>query len=809
MNISYNWLKNYIDITESPEELAAILTQIGLETGSIEDFSSVKGGLKGFVIGEVLTCVRHPNADKLSLTTVNIGEGEVLNIVCGAPNVAAGQKVVVATVGTIIYSDQGSFEIKRAKIRGEESVGMICAEDEMGIGTSHAGIMVLPQDAVPGTPASEYFKIENDIVMEVDLTPNRIDAASHIGVARDIAAYKNIPYKFPDVSSFRVSKNTYKIDAEVADSDACPRYSGICMDNVKIAESPEWLKNRLKAIGLNPINNIVDITNFVLHETGHPLHAFDGDKIAGNKIIVKPVPENTVFVTLDGTERKLKSKDLMICNNEAPMCIAGVFGGIDAGISDSTNKIFIESAYFNPTWVRKTAKTHGISTDSSFRFERGADINMTLYAVKRAATLIEMIGAGEISSGIIDIYPKTVDNKKVKFNYNRCRKLIGKDIPENEIDRILDALEIKITERNDNDLLLEIPSYRVDVYREADVVEDILRIYGYNNVEVPEKISISINNSEKPDREKLVNTVSDLLASLGYNEIMCNSLINANLFTSEDENKIVKLHNPLSNDLSVMRPSPVYGGLESIAYNINRKTSDIKFFEFGRTYHANQDIPEISDIKRYYESKFLGIWISGKRNTLNWNLKDNPTDFFFLKSHINVLFAKLNINIEDIDSEVYSDSKFAYAQKFSLNNSVLCTAGLLSSGLIKKFDIPQDVFYAEINWDIVIKLVRENKIKYVPVSKFPKVKRDLALLIDKSVTCKQLTEIAFNTEKSLLTGVNLFDVYEGKNLEPGKVSYALSFILEDKEKTMTDKQIEKTMEKLVKAFENQAGAKIR
>ncbi len=809
MNISYNWLKNYIDITESPEELAAILTQIGLETGSIEDFSSVKGGLKGFVIGEVLTCIKHPNADKLSLTTVNIGEAEALNIVCGAPNVAAGQKVVVATVGTIIYSDQGSFEIKRAKIRGEESVGMICAEDEMGIGTSHAGIMVLPKDTVPGTPASEYFKIENDIVMEVDLTPNRIDAASHIGVARDIAAYKNITYRFPDVSSFKVSKNTYKIDVEVANQDACPRYSGICMDNVKVAESPEWLKNRLKAIGLNPINNIVDITNFVLHETGHPLHAFDGDKIAGNKIIVKPVTENTAFVTLDGIERKLKSKDLMICNNEVPMCIAGVFGGIDAGISDSTNKIFIESAYFNPTWVRKTAKTHGISTDSSFRFERGADINMTLYAAKRAATLIEMIGAGEIASGIIDIYPQIADNKKVKFNYSRCKRLIGKEIPKNEIDRIIDALEIKIIERNEDDLLLEIPSYRVDVYREADVVEDILRIYGYNNVEVPEKISISINNSERPDREKLVNIVSDLLASLGYNEIMCNSLINANLFTSEDEKNIVKLHNPLSNDLSVMRPSPIYGGLESIAYNINRKTSDIKFFEFGRTYHANQDIPEISDIKRYYESKFLGIWISGKRNTLNWNLKDNPTDFFFLKSHINVLFSKLNINIESLDSEVYSDSKFAYAQKFGSNNSVLCTAGLLSSELAKKFDIPQDVFYAEINWDLVIKLVRENEIKYVPVSKFPKVKRDLALLIDKSVTYKQLTEIAFNTEKSLLTGVNLFDVYEGKNLEPGKVSYALSFILEDKEKTMTDKQIEKTMEKLVKAFENQAGAKIR
>jgi phenylalanyl-tRNA synthetase beta chain len=808
MNISYNWLKNYISIDDSPEQLAAILTQIGLETGGIEEFSSVKGGLKGFVIGEVLTCAKHPNADKLSVTTVNIGQDEILNIVCGAPNVATGQKVIVATVGTTIYSDQGSFEIKKAKIRGEESAGMICAEDELGIGTSHAGIMVLPNDVVIGTPASEYFKIENDIVMEVDLTPNRIDAASHLGVARDIAAYKDIKYNFPDISAFKVSKNSYKIDVEVPATDACPRYSGICMDNIKVGESPEWLKNRLKAIGLSPINNIVDVTNFVLHETGHPLHAFDGDKIKGNKIIVKPVAEETKFITLDGLERSLQNKDLMICNIDSPMCIAGVFGGIEAGISKSTKKIFIESAYFNPVWVRKTAKMHTISTDSSFRFERGADINMTIFAAKRAATLIEMIGAGEISSEIIDIYPQEIKNKIIKFNYLRCNRLIGKDIPNTEIDRILNSLEIKILEKNSNDLSLEIPSYRVDVYREADVVEDILRIYGYNNIEIPTKISISINNSEKPDREKLVNTISDLLVSQGFNEIMCNSLINGNLF-SDGEKSIVKLHNPLSNDLSVMRPSPVYGGLESVAYNINRKTSDIKFFEFGRTYHANEQIPELSNIKRYSESKFLGIWISGKRNTLSWNSKDNPTDFFNLKSYITTLFAKTGIELELMESEIISDNMFAYAQEFRLNNKILCKAGLLKSDLAMKFDVNQDVYYAEIDWELLINIIKENIVKYIPVSKFPKVKRDLALLIDKSVTYKQLTEIALKAEPSFITAISLFDVYEGKNLEPGKVSYALSFTLEDKEKTMTDKQIEKIMEKLVKAFEIQALAKIR
>lgn len=808
MNISYNWLKNYIKLVENPEQVAADLTSIGLEVGSIESFSSVKGGLKGFVVGQVLTCAKHPNADKLSITTVNIGGAEILNIVCGAPNVAAGQKVVVATVGTTIYGDDDSFVIKKSKIRGEDSVGMICAEDELGIGSSHDGILVLQQDVVVGTPASEYFKIENDFILEVDITPNRIDAASHIGVARDLAAYKNSEYSIPDMSSFKIKKHTYSIEVDVPAADACPRYSGICLDNVKVGESPDWLKTRIKSIGLNPINNIVDVTNFVLHETGQPLHAFDGDKIFGNKIIVKPSLDSQKFTTLDNVERSLNSTDLMICNSSEPMCIAGVFGGIESGITEKTNRIFIESAYFDSVWVRKTAKTHSISTDSSFRFERGADINMTIYAAKRAAMLIEMIGAGEISSDIIDVYPVKIENKIIEFSYKYCCGLIGKDIPNSEIDRILVALEIKITERNGDKIKLEIPSYRVDVTRPCDVVEDILRIYGYDNIEIPEKISISVNNSERPDREKLVNTISDLLVSNSYNEIMCNSQISAKYF-SDDNQSVVRIYNPLSKDLGIMRPSPVYGGLESIAHNVNRKSGDLKFFEFGRTYHAKKNKNELSDISRYYESKFLALWITGKKNQLSWNLKDKPTDFFTLKTQVVMILERLGIDIDKYKNSLIADDVFEYAISYNVNNKVLCSLGKISTSLLKKTDLSQDVYYAEINWDMIIEIVKNQKVLYTPISKFPKVKRDLALLIDKEVTYKQLTEIAMKTERDYITGISLFDVYEGKNIEPGKVSYALKFTLEDKEKTMTDTQIDKIMRKLITAYETHAAAKIR
>ena len=633
MIISYNWLKNYIDISVDIETLSDILTQIGLEVSSVEEYNSIKGGLQGFVTGKVIECDKHPNADKLSVTKVDIGNPELLNIVCGAPNVAVNQKVIVATVGTTLYTDDGSFKIKKAKLRGEPSEGMICAEDEIGIGTSHEGIMVLPDDTEIGIPASQYFNIEKDIIIEIDLTPNRADATGHIGVARDLAAFFNQKYNFSDLNFTENKTNRFKIDVSVENTEACPRYMGICMDNIKIAESPDWLKNKLKSIGLNPVNNIVDITNFVLHETGHPLHAFDGDKIIGGKIIVKPAKENTEFVTLDGITRKLQNSDLMICNTKAPMCIAGVFGGIDAGINENTKRIFIESAYFNPVWVRKTAKHHQLSTDSSFRFERGADVNMTPYALKRAASLINELGFGEIASEIIDVYPQIIKPKNLSFSFNRCNNLIGKDIGKDTIRRILKSLEIKILDESDDILNLEIPTYRVDVTREADVVEDILRIYGYNNIEIPEKIELSINKVHKPDNESLTNIISDMLVSQGFNEIMCNSFISNKYFDETDnKDKHVRLHNPLSKDLSIMRPSLVYGGLESIEYNINRKNTDLKFFEFGRTYHSDVTITNPGDINKYHENKQLAIWITGHKNQLAWNKKNDKTDYFYLKS---------------------------------------------------------------------------------------------------------------------------------------------------------------------------------
>ncbi|MBN2779048.1 MAG: phenylalanine--tRNA ligase subunit beta [Bacteroidales bacterium] len=810
MKISYNWLKNYIDIDIDIDNLSKILTQIGLEVGSVEDFNSIEGGLEGFVTGNVVDCAKHPNADKLSVTKVDVGTGELLSIVCGAPNVAVGQKVIVATVGTTLYTKDGSFVIKKAKLRGELSEGMICAEDEIGIGSSHAGIMVLPETTPIGIKASEYFEIEKDTVIEIDLTPNRIDAASHIGVARDLAAYFNKNYSLPDIDNVENKTNRFKIDVEVKNIEACPRYMGICLDNIKITDSPDWLKNRLKAIGLNPINNIVDITNFVLHETGHPLHAFDGDKITGQKIIVQTVAKDTSFKTLDEVERKLTDNDLMICNTQKPMCIAGVFGGVESGITQNTNKIFIESAYFNPVWVRKTAKNHGLSTDSSFRFERGADINMAPIALKRAASLIVQLGYGKISSEITDFYPAVIEPNRVNFSFNRARRLIGKNIDEETIRTILHSLEIKILEEKNNELLLEIPSYRVDVTREADVVEDILRIYGYNNIEIPEKISISINNASKPDNETLTGMISDMLAAQGFNEIMCNSFISDKYFDSKDinNNKLVILHNPLSKDLSVMRPSLVYGGLESIEYNINRKNNDLMFFEFGRSYHADEKIANTGEIKKYRENKQLALWITGSKNSLSWNKKIEKTDFFYLKTYVLNVFRKLGIDLDNIEHEIHSDNIFNLSIRYKTPQATLLQVGILAKDIIHRFDIDQEVYYAEINWDYTLELLKNNKLSYTPVSKFPVVKRDLALLIDKQITYKQLKDIAFSSIGKYLKQVNLFDVYEGKNIEQGKISYALSFSLEDSEKTMTDIQIEKIMKRLISAYED-IGAKIR
>lgn len=806
MNLSYNWLKEYINIEENVEILSKELTSLGLEVGTVENFSSIKGGLKSFVIGKVLTCEKHPNADKLHVTTVDVGNENPLNIVCGAPNVAAGQKVVVATIGATIYMDDNSFEIKKSKIRGIESEGMICAEDELGLGKSHAGILVLDDDAVVGSPAASYFNIENDTVLEIDLTANRIDAASHIGVARDLAALKNIKYNYPKLSSLKKGQKELPISIKIENADACKRYMGICMTDIKICESPQWLKNRLLAIGLTPINNIVDITNFVLHETGQPLHAFDYDKILGHEIIVKNVEEGTKFITLDDKERTLSSKDLMICNAQNPMCIAGVFGGKDSGVSENTKSIFIESAYFHPTSVRKTAKYHGISTDSSFRFERGADINILEYALLRAASLIQDLNFGTVASEAIDVYPQIIPLRKIPFNINKSNALIGKNIEKARLKEIIKLLEINILEENNDDLLLEIPSYRVDVTHYVDVVEDILRIYGYNNVENPAKIEFNVNHHVASKFPELSNKIANLLASIGFNEIICNSLISSKFF-SEDDTNIVKLCNPLSSDLSVLRPSLIYGGLQTVAYNIKRKNHDLKLFELGKNYFYNSK-KEISDITAYKENNVLSLIISGKKNPLSWNNKDKNFDFFSLKSYIYAIFTKLGVDERKITVNSLSDKKYQYGQLLSCGEKEIAKFGLVDKKFAEYFEIQQEVFFAEINFDELLKLIKNEK-KKILISKFPKVRRDLALLIDKNISYSQLVDTALKTENKYITEINLFDVYEGKNIEEGKISYAISFILEDYEKTMTDKQIEKIMQKIIDAFKKEYNAQLR
>lgn len=806
MNLSYNWLKEYINIEENVEILSKELTSLGLEVGTVENFSSIKGGLKSFVIGKVLTCEKHPNADKLHVTTVDVGSGQVLTIVCGAPNVAAGQKVVVATIGATIYLEDNSFEIKKSKIRGIESEGMICAEDELGIGKSHAGILVLDDDAVVGSPAANYFDVENDTVIEIDLTANRIDAASHIGVARDLSALKNIKYNYPKLSTLKKAPKDLPISVKIENNDSCKRYMGICMTDIKICESPQWLKNRLLAIGLTPINNIVDITNFVLHETGQPLHAFDYDKILGHEIIVKNVEEGTKFITLDDKERTLSSKDLMICNAQNPMCIAGVFGGKDSGVSENTKSIFIESAYFHPTSVRKTAKYHGISTDSSFRFERGADINILEYALLRAASLIQDLNFGTVASEAIDVYPQIIPLRKIPFNINKSNALIGKNIEKARLKEIIKLLEINILEENNDDLLLEIPSYRVDVTHYVDVVEDILRIYGYNNVENPAKIEFNVNHHVASKFPELSNKIANVLASIGFNEIICNSLISSKFF-SEDDTNIVKLCNPLSSDLSVMRPSLIYGGLQTVAYNIKRKNQDLKLFELGKNYYYNPQ-KEISDITAYKENNVLSLIISGKKYPLSWNNKDKNFDFFTLKSYISAIFTKLGIDERKITVNNLSDKKYQYGQLLSCGEKEIAKFGLVDKKFAEYFEIQQEVFFAEINFDELLKLIKNDK-KKILISKFPKVRRDLALLIDKNISYSQLVETALKTENKYITEINLFDVYEGKNIEEGKISYAISFILEDYEKTMTDKQIEKIMQRIIDAFKKEYNIQLR
>jgi phenylalanyl-tRNA synthetase beta chain len=818
MKISYNWIRDYIKIDIDPHKLAGILTGIGLEVEAMEEWESVKGGMKGVVVGEVLTCKKHPDADKLSVTTVNIGLPEPLHIVCGAPNVAAGQKVPVAVAGTFLFRADETFELKRTKIRGELSEGMICAEDELGLGTDHEGIMVLDNNAKPGTPAGEYFGIVKDVIYEIGLTPNRIDSGSHFGVARDLAAYLNLNagngYKAirPSVDSFKPDNNDNKFEVIVENIVDCPRYSGITISDVKIAESPEWLKTKLSSIGLNPISNVVDITNFVQHEIGQPLHAFDADKITGRKVIVKNLPDKTKFITLDEVERSLSWRDLMICNAMEGMCIAGVFGGIKSGVTATTKNIFLESAHFNPVSIRKTSKRHGLQTDASFRFERGTDPNVTTWALKRAALLMKEIAGGTISSDIIDVYPEKIENARVEVSYKNIGRLIGKHIEKDTIRRILVLLDILIIKEEEDNLVLEIPAYRVDVKLEADVIEEILRIYGYNNVELNNHVNSTLTYIEKPDKENVVNIVSDLLSANGFAEIMCNSLNPASWYEQSSDfntDRLVRLANPLSSDLNAMRQSLLYGGLNSVLWNINRQCYDLKFYEFGNCYFRLSSEHAVPIVEDYNEQTSLDLFITGKTGKESWNHKTNPTDFFHIRSATEMVLSRLGINLSVLMNGESNKKYLAESVTYILNNRLIAETGRISKSYLAMFDIGQDVFYSHLEWDHILKTIKNNTISYRELPKYPSVRRDLAILLDKSIKFAQIKEIAFRTEKNVLREVGLFDVYESDSLGANKKSYAVSFILRDDLKTMTDKNIDKVMNNLIKAFETELEAKIR
>ncbi len=818
MNISYSWLKDYINLDLTPEQTAATLTQLGLETGSVEEVETIKGGLKGLVVGEVVTCQKHPNSDHLSTTTVNIGSGELLPIVCGAPNVAAGQKVIVATVGTVLYNGDESFTIQKSKIRGEVSMGMICAEDEIGIGTDHNGIMVLDGNAVVGTPASDYFKVQSDYVLEVDLTPNRIDSGSHIGVARDLAAFLqqtgDVKYSRPSVDHFKVDNHNLEIPVQILNREACPRYAGVTLTGVKVKESPEWLKNRLLSIGLHPINNIVDVTNYVLFETGQPLHAFDAAEIKGQKIIVNTLPQGTRFVTLDGIERILDEKDLLICNESEGMCLGGVFGGIGSGIKDSTTDVFLESAFFNPVYIRKTARRHGLSTDASFRFERGVDPNGLIYALKRAALLIKEVAGGEISSEIVDVIadPIVMESFHVTVSYKNVTRLIGKEIPAETIKRILASLEINILSENESQLELRVPPYRVDVKREADVIEEILRIYGYNNVAPGKSVKSTVQHAASPDKMKLQNLVSEMLTAQGFNEIMSNSLTKAsyyeNLQSFKEENT-VKLYNPLSSDLNGMRQTLLFGGLEAMARNTNFKNPDLRFYEFGNVYFFDGSKTYSNPVKNFSEEEHIGLWITGKKEVENWAAKEYKTSFFTLKSYLENILQRLGLKADLFTIETSTTDIFSEGLEYRYKNNLIAQIGIVNRKLLKQQDISADVFYADIHWTLLLKAIKGLKTAYTPLPKYPEVKRDLALLIDRDIQFSAIKALAIRTERQILRNVSIFDVYEGDKLPDGKKSYAVSFILRDDEKTLTDKQIEKTMSRLINTFQRELNAQIR
>ncbi|WDZ99671.1 phenylalanine--tRNA ligase subunit beta [Mucilaginibacter sp. SJ] len=798
MKISYNWLKEFIDTDKTPQEISIILTGTGLEVESLEKVQAVPGGLEGLVIGYVKECADHANSDHLHVTKVDVGGAEDLQIVCGAANVAAGQKVVVAVVGTTVYPTGGEpFAIKKSKIRGEESHGMICAEDEIGLGTSHAGIMVLPEDAPVGTPAKEYFKLNDDYMYEIGLTPNRADAASHLGTARDIAAFLKIGINKPDVSTFKVDDTSRTIKVIVENEQASPRYSGLTISGVDVKESPQWLKERLAVIGVRAINNIVDVTNYVLHELGQPLHAFDADEITGDKVLVKNYAEGTIFKTLDDVDRKLSADDLMIGNAEEPMCIAGVFGGAKSGVKESTKNIFLESAYFNPVSVRKTSKRHGLKTDASFRFERGTDPDMTVFALKRAALLIQQVAGGEISSEISDHYPAPVAPFAVEITYNTIDKLIGKKIGHDEIKGIITALDIKIVNETADSLSLQVPPYRVDVTRDVDVVEEILRIYGYNNIEIPTQIRASLNNSTRPEKDTVQNQLSDLLSANGFNEILANSLTKSAY--SDNLDTAVKILNPLSSDLDVMRQTLLYSGLEAVAYNQNRRSSDLKFYEFGKVYSVKDD--------KYIETQRFSIFITGANTAEQWNQKSKPVSFYNIKAVVDGVLQRLNIS--NFTVEDATCKKMSFGIQYMLNGKQLVKFGSVAAASLKKADVDKEVFYADFNFDLVLAAIRKNKIVYQEVSKFPAVRRDLSMLIDQSVSFGQLKQIALRTERKLLKEVDVFDVYQGDKLPAGKKSYALSFIIQDLEKTLTDKAIDSIMQKLIYNLGKEAGAEIR
>lgn len=818
MNISYNWLKDYIKLDLYPFEVAAALTQIGLETGSVTEVETMRGGLKGLVVGKVITCQKHPNSDHLSLTTVNVGEDEDLPIVCGAPNVEAGQKVIVATVGTVIHKGEEQFTIQKSKIRGEVSMGMICAEDEIGIGTDHNGIMVLNQDAVEGTPASDYFNIQSDYVLEVDLTPNRIDSASHIGIARDLAAFfkqdREIHYSRPKVEPFNVDNHSLYIPVTIENPEACARYCGLTISGVKVKESPDWLKNRLKVIGLNPVNNIVDITNFVLYETGQPLHAFDADDITGGKVIVKTLPKGTKFQTLDAVERELDDKDLMICNEVEPMCIGGVFGGIKSGIKEITTNIFLESAYFNPVYIRKTARRHGLNTDASFRFERGADPTGTLYALKRAALMIKELAGGEISSEIIDVVadPSILLPFPVTITYSNINRLIGKEIPQETVKNILKSLEITIEKESSEGLSLSVPPYRVDVRHEADVIEEILRIYGYNNVESSVSVKSTIQHAHFPDKIKLQNMISDFLSPGGFNEIMSNSLTKSAYYENCESFKAentVKLFNPLSSDLNGMRQTLIFGGLEAINRNMSFRNSDLRFYEFGNVYFFDGSKTYDNPLKNFSEQEHIGIWMTGKKESPNWAVKEETASFFTLKAHLENVLLRLGIDADKCQIDTISNDILSEGLEYRYNKTLIGKIGYVNKKLLKAMDIGTDVYYGDLQWSAILKAIRNLKVSYTPLPKYPEVKRDLALMLDKEVKFSTIKELAFKTEKQILRSVNIFDVYEGEKLPEGKKSYAVSFILRDDEKTLNDKQIEKVVDKLINVYVREVGATIR